>query len=140
MGVVDIDVGSVVKGLFSGLDGLFTSDEERLKYQDKIEQRLHDRLSGQVQTNIQEAKHPSIFVSGWRPALGWVCVGGIGYEFILRPLFSWITGVLGAIITMPLIPAPPPLDVGELMSLVVAMLGIAGYRTYEKVKKVERKN
>lgn len=137
-GNLEIDVGSVVSGLFSGFDDLFTSDEERLAFEDKIAQRLHGRLEMQALTNQKEAEHPSVFVSGWRPFLGWVCGVGIGFEFVLRPILTWFNDVLSLVLGNPQMPPPPGLDVEQLMSLVVAMLGIAGYRTIEKHKGIAR--
>jgi len=56
MGIVDVDVGSLADSIMGGLDSLFTSDEERMAYRDKIEARLHDRLTMQAKTNQEEAK------------------------------------------------------------------------------------
>jgi hypothetical protein len=138
MGVVDVDIGGLADSIIGGFDSLFTSDEERLAFEDKIEQRLHGRLEMQAKTNQQEAKHPSVFVSGWRPFLGWVCGVGIAFEFIARPLLIWVNDMISLVLGNPRMPQPPALDVEQLISLVVAMLGIAGYRTYEKQKGVAR--
>lgn len=63
----------------------------------------------------------SFFVAGWRPCLGWICVAGFAYPFIINPTLQWLTGQ----------PALSfPLD--ELNELAVAMLGLAGLRTFEK--------
>jgi len=137
-GNLEIDVGGVVEGLFSGFDSLFTSDEERLAFEDKIAQRLHGRLEMQAKTNQKEAEHASVFVSGWRPFLGWVCGFGIGFQFVARPILQWFNDVLSLLLGNPQMPQLPTLDVEQLMSLVVAMLGIAGYRSYEKTKGVAR--
>ena len=138
MGAVDIDVGSAVKGLFEGFDSLFTSDEERGQLQLAVEQLVHDRLNMQAKTNQEEAKHPSVFVSGWRPFLGWVCGVGIGFQFVARPILQWVNDIVSVITGNPQMPALPSLDVEQLISLVVAMLGIAGYRSYEKTKGIAR--
>jgi len=136
--LVNIDVGSIASSIMDGLDKLFTSDEERLKYANMIEQRLHERLTAQTDINLKEAENPSVFVSGWRPALGWTCVGGIAYQFILQPMLIWINTSISFVLGTEVPPQPPMLDIEQLLSLVVAMLGIAGYRSYEKVKNVAR--
>jgi hypothetical protein len=83
----------------------------------------------QADINKAEATDPNAFRSGWRPAVGWVCVVGLAYTFILQPLLSWASGVWN-------IPAPPPLDMGDLFTLLGGMLGLGGLRTFEKLKKV----
>lgn len=87
-------------------------------------------VTAQIQTNIEEAKSASIFVAGWRPAIGWVCALALGYQYLVRPLLSWFAAVVGHPI-----PPMPGLD-DNLWELMLGMLGIGGLRTFEKVKKV----
>lgn len=87
---------------------------------------------GQLAVNTEEAKSGSVFVAGWRPAVGWVCVLGLLYTFLLRPLLSWASGFGTGI------PTPPPLDMGDLLTLLLGMLGLGGLRTTEKIKGVAR--
>ena len=79
MAAVNVDVGGVVDGLFKGLDSLFTSDEEREKARLAMQIELQKPHTMQALANIHEAQHPNWFVAGWRPALGWLCVGILGY-------------------------------------------------------------
>lgn len=92
-----------------------------------------DLLFGQLEVNKIEAAHPSVFVSGWRPAVGWVCVAGMGYNFVLFPLLRF-----AVVLMVPDAPELPLMDIGELMALLMGMLGLAGYRTYEKRNEVAR--
>jgi hypothetical protein len=92
----------------------------------KAQQIQADVLLAQAKINEAEARSASVFVAGWRPALGWICATGIGIEFIVRPLADWIAALCGTTV------ATPTLDVGQLIALVVSMLGIAAYRTVEK--------
>lgn len=97
-----------------------------------MEQRAAD---GQIELNKIDAQSGSLFKGGWRPAIGWVCVFGLGYSFLLRPLLPWIVQV--AIITFGkqvVLPVMPQLDMKELMALVMALLGFGGFRMYEKIK------
>ena len=87
--------------------------------------------TGQMEINKTEAANSSLFVSGWRPAVGWVCVSGLIYTFIASPLLSWYS-------TWQVIPSPPDLDLGVLITLLGGLLGLGGFRTYEKVKGVAR--
>jgi hypothetical protein len=78
-------------------------------------------------TNLEEAKHPSVFVAGWRPAVGWVCTVGLAYEFLLQPLAAWISAIAA-------VPTPPTLDTQSLITLLGGMLGLGIARTVEGVK------
>ena len=87
---------------------------------------------GQQKVNEAEAAHASLFVAGWRPWIGWVCGAALAYQFVLSPLVVWLATAIGH----PL-PAPPKLD-DTLWQLMTGMLGIAGLRTFEKMKGVSR--
>lgn len=83
----------------------------------------------QIEVNKQEAAHPSVFVSGWRPGAGWVCVVGLAYTFLAQPLLAWLSGIQGW-------PVPPALDIEALMILLGGMLGLGGLRSLDKAKGV----
>jgi len=78
-------------------------------------------MIAQTEINKGEAAHPNLFVAGWRPMIGWVCALGIAMEFLVRPMVQWFWHE-----------ELPILDVTQLIALVIAMLGVAGYRTIEK--------
>ncbi|TXN78278.1 3TM-type holin [Methylobacterium sp. WL8] len=89
----------------------------------------------QAATNTAEAQNPSMFVGGWRPFVGWVCGIGLLYATLGQPIVAWATGIAGAALAIAFPPPPvPPSEV--LMTLLTGMLGIAGLRTYDKVKGV----
>jgi len=115
--------GSLAKDLRSAITGEISPEKkaEAMQRADELEKLA---MNAQAEINKVEAASPNLFVSGWRPALGWVCVLGIGYQMVFRPLLGCVLVVWD--ITL------PELDISSLISLVVAMLGIAGYRTYEK--------
>lgn len=83
----------------------------------------------QAKINEVEASHTSIFNSGWRPGAGWVCVIGMGYELLLRPLLPWALIVSG----VESVPDLPSLDT-VMWELVFAMLGLGGMRSMDKRK------
>lgn len=87
----------------------------------------------QASINAEEAKSPSIFVSGWRPFIGWCCGVGLAYVFLLYPLLTWWAAVYRPAFV------PPVLAVDHLVELVMAMLGLGGLRTFEKIKGVAAK-
>ena len=109
------------------LDKLFTSDKEKLDVE-LAKQRLALNASEiQVEVNRIESSHRSIFVAGWRPFIGWV--GGVSllYAYLLYPVLSWVAAIWFTTLL------PPRLVVDNLFELVLAMLGLGGLRTFEKV-------
>ena len=82
----------------------------------------------QIKVNEEEAKSENIFKSGWRPAIGWICVFGLFYNFVLYNLLLWVVATFSIAIT------PPALMSDILMELVFAMLGLGSLRTFEKLK------
>ena len=89
-------------------------------------------LGGQLAINRAEAENPNLFVSGWRPFVGWVCGGGLVYSFIGQPLLAWSSSIWS-------FPIPPSLDLSTLITVLGGMLGISGLRTVEKLNGVARK-
>ena len=86
----------------------------------------------QVEVNKIEAGHGSVFVAGWRPFIGWVCGAALAWAFIVGPVLSWSLAVLGIRETL------PPIMTDNLFELVLAMLGLGGLRTFEKMRGVAR--
>ena len=88
-------------------------------------------VQGQLQVNQAEAASPSVFVAGWRPAIGWVCGGALAYTYLLYPILMW-----AAAIWWPNLSPPKLGNDGMLYELLLGMLGLGGLRTFEKVKSV----
>lgn len=84
---------------------------------------------GQIDINKVEAGSDSLFKSGWRPAAGWTCVGGLAYQIVLRPILGWCATNLWGWST------PPSLEMDTLMTLLFGLLGLGAYRTFEKTRK-----
>jgi hypothetical protein len=93
------------------------------------ERHAQELAKGQLEINKAEASHRSIFVSGWRPFVGWTCGFALCYHFILAPLILFGVGISGH--TVPPLPA---FDMGSLMTVLMGMLGLGGLRTFEKTK------
>lgn len=91
----------------------------------------------QLQINLAEAGHSSVFVAGWRPFIGWVCGVGFLWEFLLYPLATWaaMSGLLGPDVVIPVLPTN-----GNLLELTLGMLGMAGLRTWEKSRGINTKD
>jgi len=89
------------------------------------EKHAHEALKGQLEVNKVEAAHKSLFVAGWRPAIGWVCALGLFYNVILANIIGiWVD--------------VPEVDTTLLVPVMMGMLGIGAMRSYEKVKGVSR--
>ena len=93
------------------------------------EKQAHELAKAQLEVNKEEAKHESIFVSGWRPATGWCCVSAMTGNFMIIPFTNFVMELLEKDIVIPLI----PLD--TMMPVLLGMLGLGGLRTYEKTRK-----
>jgi hypothetical protein len=87
------------------------------KLRDRANERLHEEMLAQSATNTAEAKHRSIFVAGWRPYIGWGCGSALIYNTLVAPMFG-----LGQA------------DLAFLQTVLLGMLGIAGMRSFDKVK------
>lgn len=83
---------------------------------------------GQLAVNKAEAESADFFRGGWRPAVGWVCAMGLGFQFVLRPLANWFIAINGYTTFL------PGLELETLMTLLFGMLGLGAYRTVEKTK------
>jgi hypothetical protein len=127
--------GDVIKEIGDSVDKIFTSDEERLELKNEFskaelgfEAKYMDLVSkqniAQTEVNKVEASSGAFFQSGWRPAIGWIGVAALAYKFVIYPLLLW----------MPNIAPPNPIDSDILFSMVTGMLGIAGMRSFDKLK------
>ena len=140
-------VGSIIEAVGKVAGDLITTDKEKMEMQ--IEQRKLDleekRIDqatdlAQIEVNKIEAASSSVFVSGWRPAIGWIGVAAMGYQFLLYPLFQGAWKYLQAMGWVPVGMDPPPvLEADQLWVILSGILGIAGMRSFEKTKGVASK-
>lgn len=122
-------IASPVEAIGNVLDKLFTSEEEKLDKEALLARLASAPYLAQTEINKIEAQHRSLFVAGWRPAIGWVCASALFWTYLGHPLFVWAAALWAPGLE------PPPLGVGDfLYELVLAMLGLGGLRTFEKVK------
>ena len=113
-------------------DSLFETEGDRAKARVAVIEAMQRVDLGQLQLNTTEAQHRSLFVAGWRPAIGWVCAFAVAYQFVIHPLLTWSFLVSGSSL-----PPLPSFD-AFLWELMFGMLGIAGLRTVEKVRNITR--
>ena len=86
------------------------------------------QITGQMEINKVEAASSSIFVSGWRPSIGWICGAGFAVQFVIGPLAEWGAALTGHPVKF------PQMDTGTMMPLLLGMLGLGGLRTAEKLQ------
>jgi len=91
----------------------------------------------QIQTNVEEAKHANIFVSGWRPAVGWCCAAAFAYSYVILPFAQFLVFTFGTTAMAAQLKLAPTLELSEMLPVLFGMLGLGGLRTVEKVKNVE---
>lgn len=87
-------------------------------------------VQGQLDINKTEASNPSLFVSGWRPAIGWVCGAACAWNWIGLPLARLGLQLGGVHIDM------SPANLSEMLPLLMGLLGLGGLRTIEKINGV----
>src|SRR5258707_3350048 len=128
-------LGENIGVVFKDIVGSFKTDptvalqvQERLtEAQLALQGKILDQITSQIDVDKAEASSTSVFVAGWRPAIGWICGLGLLSQFIVAPFATWIATLSGHAL------AYPSLDLGTLMTLLLGMLGLGGMRTFEKV-------
>lgn len=124
-------------------DKLFPNPEEKAKAQlelFKLQQEgafkeLEANLQlaqGQMDINKAEAESPDFFRGGWRPFIGWVCGWGLAYQFLIRPVLTFILMVAETKVQ-----TLPTLELDTLMTLLFGLLGLGTLRTVEKLKSIK---
>lgn len=134
--------GGIIDSVGKVLDDLTTSDQERLAAEIELRKLGIEELKvdaglaqGQVDVNKVEAANANIFVSGWRPAVGWCGVFAMAYQFILYPFLTWGWALMQAAgwVSVNLTP-PPMLNTDALWVILTGILGLGTARTVEKLK------
>ena len=96
------------------------------------EKHAQELAKAQIEVNKTEAAHRSLFVSGWRPAVGWTCCLGLASNYLLIPMANFALALADSAIEVPV------LDISTMMPVLMGMLGLGAMRTVEKAKGVER--
>jgi len=130
--VIDKLIGPV-----SGLLDKFIEDKDqkaRLAHEvaTMAENHAQELAKGQLEVNKVEAAHKSLFVSGWRPFIGWTCGLGMFGNFITIPFSNFVLALFGIDIVIPLVPLE------TMMPVLMGMLGLGAMRSYEKKNSVHR--
>ena len=118
------------------LDKFIPDADEKARLAHEIatlaERQAHEIAKAQIAVNNTEAAHKSLFVAGWRPATGWICASGLGFNYIVVPLGNFYLALIGDGTVI------PSLDLSQMLPVLMGMLGLGAFRTYEKTKSVAR--
>lgn len=114
------------------IDKFIPDPAAKVKAEEQLRADLQAWDKAQTDVNAVEAAHENVFVSGWRPALGWTCAVAFAFIYVIGPMITWLSTMAGNPIPL------PSFNVDALMGLTLGMLGLGGLRTYEKVKGVAR--
>ena len=82
-------------------------------------------MLGQISINLKEAEHKSLFVAGWRPAVGWMCVSVMAFNYLGVYLMEYLA-IYYEIAT------PVRMDMSELWPVLLGMLGVGSMRSFDK--------
>ena len=125
-------IGSAVDKLLDMIPDPNARAKAEAEYRKAVLDATLAESQDQREINKAEAGHRSIFVAGWRPAIGWVCAAALAYQSIVRPFATW-----GLAVWMPGAPVLPTLD-GMLWELIFGMLGMGTLRSVDKAKGVSK--
>jgi len=129
-------ISLLVSAIAPLLDKVIPDADERNRLAHEIatitERQAFEIAKAQIEVNRTEAAHKSLFVAGWRPATGWICASGLGFNYIAVPLGNFYLAVSGSAVVI------PSLDLSQMLPVLMGMLGLGAYRTYEKTKNVAR--
>lgn len=127
-------ISALLPGLFKIVERFLPEDPAKAQeMQMELIKQINQLDMSQMEVNKTEAGNPSVFVSGWRPFIGWVCGAALAMNFLLFPLLEWACALYGNPVKF------PTLEMTELIGILMGMLGMGGLRTFEKIKGVARK-
>lgn len=129
-------ITSLIDPVSNILDKFIEDKDQKARLAHEIatlaDKQAQEQVMGQLEINKAEAQHPSMFVAGWRPAIGWVCALAMLFNYLLIPFINLGLDVSGIDIQLDLI------EMETMMPVLLGMLGLGGMRTAEKIKRVER--
>jgi len=125
----------IILGLGSKLiDSVFPDPAKKAEAQLKLLELQQNgelaQMQAQTAINVEEAKSASVFIAGWRPFVGWVCGMAFAINFVVGPMGVFAATLLGKTVVFPTI------ALSEMMPVLLGMLGLGAYRTYERVQGV----
>ena len=131
----------MIQALIGPVTGLLDKFVEDKDQKNKLAHELatmadrhaQELAKGQLAINAEEAKSKNIFVSGWRPSVGWCCSLALFAHFLVFPTMDVVTAYMGIEAV-----ACPAFDMDSLMTVLLGLLGLGGMRSFEKYKGVSK--
>ena len=115
-------VGKIIDKVAGHVDKFTLDKEEKAQLIEEINK-------AQIEVNKIEAGSTNLFVSGWRPFVGWTCGFALCYHFVLQPFLMFVLFSIGKPMELPVF------DMSTLTTVLFGMLGLGGMRSFEKIKK-----
>lgn len=128
-----VGIGEIIGAVGKIADDLTTSDKERMAAELDAYKAESERMGGQVEINKIEAASQSLFVSGGRPFVVWVCAFALAYAAVIEPIARFVATV-GFAYAGPF----PVIDTDLTTQVLLGLLGLGAYRSVEKIKGVAR--
>lgn len=118
-------VGQLAKDIREAWTGNIPADK-RAELERQLLELEQKAMAGQVAINLEEAKSERLFVSGWRPAIGWIGGFSLAYASIVEPLLTWTARLCGSTVTFPV------LNTEVTLQVLIGILGLGVFRSYDK--------
>ena len=128
MALLDTVIGTIG----TVLDKVIPDKNKRAEAQDQLQNLLTTQdfqiALEQIKVNAIEAQSDSVFKSGWRPSVGWICSIAFALHFVIFPLLNWVIMLFGGQ------PILVPFHMDTLLTVLLGLLGMGTLRTVEKMK------
>lgn len=124
-------VSSALGPLLSRLIDLIPDPAEKARQAAIAQQQLMAAdaaiIAAQNATNLAEAQNKNLFVSGWRPFVGWVCGAGLAWQVVFEPFLAFGLNAFGYHPTL------PQIDSGWITALLIPLLGLGAMKSVERI-------
>lgn len=120
-------IGTLAKDLRQAITGDLPP-EKQAEITAKLMELENSAMQAQTVINLKEAESEKLFVAGWRPFIGWICGSAFAYAAIVEPFISWIARLNGSTVVFPVI------DTNITMQVLIGILGLGAFRSYDKSK------
>ena len=123
-------IQALIGPVTSLLDKFIPDQDTKIKLAHEIatmgERHAQEIALQQIEVLKADAKG-NWFQSSWRPLIGWICGLGLGINYLVSPICAGFGIVI------------PQADMSVMMPLLFGMLGLAGMRSFDKIKKTDSK-
>ncbi len=129
-------LGSLVQPVTGLLDKFIEDKDQKNQLAHEIstmaERHAQELAKGQLEINKAEAQSRNVFIAGWRPFIGWTCGVAMAYNYVIHPILVFTLAQFNYLVAI------PALDLGEMMPVLMGMLGLGSLRSFEKYKGISK--